>query len=48
MSLVDRARRLRKKGDSRKAIVALREACLREEENAAIWTLYGALLAKAG
>jgi Flp pilus assembly protein TadD len=48
MSLVDRARRLRRKGESRKALVALREACLRDEENAAIWTLYGALLARAG
>jgi Flp pilus assembly protein TadD len=44
-SLVARARRLRAKGETRKAIVAFREACLRDDGDAALWTSYGALLA---
>lgn len=47
-TLVSKARRLRLKGDVRKAIVALREACLLDEECASLWTLYGALLAGEG
>ncbi len=46
-SLIARARRLRAKGETRKAIVAFREACLRDDMNAALWTSYGALLAGA-
>jgi Flp pilus assembly protein TadD len=44
-SLIARAQRLRSKGETRKAIVAFREACLRDDRNAALWTSYGALLA---
>ena len=47
-TLFRRARKLRQKGDLRGATVALREACLRDEENAVAWTLYGALLAMRG
>jgi Tfp pilus assembly protein PilF len=46
-SLIARAQRLRAKGETRKAIVAFREACLRDDMNAAVWTSYGALLASA-
>ena len=46
--LVERARRLRRRGDVRKALVALREACLVDEYDAATWTLYGALLVSEG
>ena len=45
--LILRARRSRAKGETRKALVAIREACLRDDTNAAIWTSYGALLARA-
>jgi Flp pilus assembly protein TadD len=45
--LIVRARRFRAKGETRKALVAIREACLRDDTNAAIWTSYGALLARA-
>jgi Flp pilus assembly protein TadD len=44
-SLIARARRLRAKGETRKALVAFREACLRDDMDAALWTSYGALLA---
>ncbi|HEU4412615.1 MAG TPA: hypothetical protein VFS43_45650 [Polyangiaceae bacterium] len=47
-SLVERARRLRRRGELRKALVALREACLVDEYDAATWTLYGALLVHEG
>ncbi len=47
-ALVTKARRLRAKGETRKAIVAFREACMRDESAAALWTMYGALLAKIG
>lgn len=46
-TLVNRARRLRRKGEKRKALQALREACLIEEQSAWLWTLYGWLLAEA-
>ncbi|HEU4538025.1 MAG TPA: hypothetical protein VFS00_28085 [Polyangiaceae bacterium] len=46
--LVQRARRLRRRGEVRKALVALREACLVDEYDAATWTLYGALLVHEG
>jgi hypothetical protein len=48
LSLLDKARRLRARGELRKALVALREACLRDESDAALWTLYGALSARHG
>jgi hypothetical protein len=47
-SLVDRARKHLRRGETRKALVALREACAREEEAAWLWTLYGAQLARSG
>ena len=47
-ALMDRARRLRRKGELRRALAVLREACLREEHDAARWALYGALSLDAG
>ena len=47
-ALKDRARRLRRKGELRRALVVLRDACMREEHDAALWTLYGALSIEAG
>lgn len=47
-ALMSRARRLRWKGELRRALVVLREACMREEHDAARWTLYGALSIEAG
>jgi tetratricopeptide (TPR) repeat protein len=47
-SLIGRARKLRDKGETRKALIALREACLRDENAAWLWTLYGSLLAEKG
>ena len=46
--LIQRARRHRRRGESRKAIVALREACLRDDRAAWLWTLYGVWLAELG
>jgi Flp pilus assembly protein TadD len=46
--LFERARRLRRRGEPRKAIVALREACLRDDRAAWAWTLYGAWLGELG
>lgn len=45
-ALVAKARKLRARGEVRKAAVALREACMRDESAAALWTLYAALEAK--
>lgn len=47
-SPVGRARRHLRRGDLRKASVALREACLIHERDAALWTQYGAVLARIG
>jgi len=47
-TLVARARKMRGRGEGRKALVALREACLLDERCAWVWTLYGALLAREG
>jgi Flp pilus assembly protein TadD len=46
--LVVRARRLRQRGELRRALLVLREACHLEEANAARWMSYGALAADAG
>ena len=46
--LIERARRHRRRGEMRKAIVALREACLRDDRAAWLWTLYGVWLAETG
>lgn len=42
-ALIDRARRCRRRGEQRRALVALREACLRAAEDPRLWCLYGAL-----
>lgn len=46
--LAARARRLREKGELRRASIALREACHLDESNAARWMLYGAIAAEMG
>lgn len=46
--LVVRARKLRQKGDLRRALVTLREACKLDEWRARTWTLLGAELARLG
>lgn len=40
-TLLRRARRCVRKGDERKALVALREACLSAGNDARLWALYG-------
>ena len=47
-ALLAKVRRARARGETRKAMVALREACMRDESAAALWTIYGAMLAKIG
>jgi Flp pilus assembly protein TadD len=47
-SLVAQARKLRKRGDRRRALVTLREAANRDEWRARTWTLLGALLEDMG
>jgi thioredoxin-like negative regulator of GroEL len=46
--LTDRARRMRRRGESRRALVALREACLLDERCASRWLLYARVLVEAG
>ena len=46
--LLHRARKLHGRGDGRKALAALREACLLDEHCAWAWTLQGAWLARMG
>jgi Flp pilus assembly protein TadD len=46
--LIERARRHKRRGETRKAIVALREACLRDDRAAWVWTMYGWWLAELG
>src|SRR5258706_6833481 len=45
---IARVRKLRARGEARKAIVLLGGACMRDETDAVLWTMYGALEAKAG
>jgi tetratricopeptide (TPR) repeat protein len=47
-TLEARARRLRTRGERRKAIVLLREICLSDERCARRWCLYGELLGREG
>ena len=47
-TMVERARRLRRRGDERKAIALLREACAMDEWRGPIHALLGAWLASAG
>ncbi len=41
-ALVRRARRLRRRGEGRGAMLRLREACQLDDKNARLWTLYAA------
>lgn len=47
-ALVVRARKLRQKGDQRRALLMLREACHLDEWRARTWTLLGAFLGELG
>ncbi|MCK6588958.1 MAG: hypothetical protein L6Q76_15400 [Polyangiaceae bacterium] len=47
-ALIARARKSRARGDVRKALVMLREACALDEWRPRTWTLYGVLLAELG
>lgn len=42
--LIHRTQKFRRKGEFRKALQAIREACLMEEQSAWLWTLYGFIL----
>jgi Flp pilus assembly protein TadD len=46
--LTARAQKLRRKGELRRAVVALREACAIDEENAVRWMLLGDVLFRTG
>jgi hypothetical protein len=46
--LIARARRLRRRGDRRGALLALRQACLLDEWRARTYTLFGARASEAG
>ncbi len=45
---LNRARRARRRGESRKALVALRSAAHADEGDARVWTLYGVQCAVVG
>ena len=47
-TLIARSRKVRAKGDSRRAVVLLRQACALDEWRARSWTLLGVLLAREG
>ncbi len=47
-TLIARSRRVRDKGDVRRAVVLLRQACALDEWRARTWTLLGAFLASTG
>ena len=42
-ALLNRARRCARRGESRKARLALREACFRAANDARLWAMYGSL-----
>lgn len=46
--LIKRALRLRRRGEARRAWVALREACAHDEESPRAWTLYGVSCVELG
>jgi Flp pilus assembly protein TadD len=46
--LVQRARRLRRRGEQRRAMLILREACHAAEDCARLWTLYAAQCMRVG
>jgi hypothetical protein len=47
-ALILRSRRCRQKGEPRRALVLLREACVRDEWRARTWALLGAFLVELG
>jgi Flp pilus assembly protein TadD len=47
-TLIARSRKHRAKGDTRRAVVLLRQACALDEWRARTWTILGALLAREG
>jgi len=47
-ALIARSRRARSKGEGRRALVLLRQACALDEWRARSWTLLGVLLAREG
>ncbi len=47
-TLIARSRRERARGDTRRAVVLLRQACALDEWRARTWTLLGATLARTG
>jgi Flp pilus assembly protein TadD len=47
-TLIARSRKVRAKGDVRRAVVLLRQACALDEWRARSWTLLGAILAREG
>lgn len=42
-ALLNRSKRLTRRGENRKARLALREACFRASSDARLWALYGAV-----
>lgn len=46
--LASKARKMRSKGDDRKALTTLREACMLDDHCAWLWTLYGVWLGRMG
>ena len=46
--LVLRARRLRRRGEQRRAMLILRDACHASEDSARLWTLYAAQCMRVG
>jgi Flp pilus assembly protein TadD len=47
-TLIARSRKARAKGDARRAVVLLRQACALDEWRARTWTILGAFLAELG
>ena len=47
-ALLCRARRFERRGDPRRAMLLLREACFRADDSARLWTLYAAVCTRAG
>jgi hypothetical protein len=45
---MSRARRMKRKGEERRAMLALREAVCRANDDARLWTLYGVQCARVG
>jgi Flp pilus assembly protein TadD len=46
--LTERAQKLRRKGELRRAVLAMREACAVGEPNSARWMMLGDMLARTG